>query len=328
MLAAGAPAGGQAPPVELPRLPEVPKLPAVPKPPAVPTVPSLPGVQAPSSPAPPVSAPTAPSAGGGIGGATNRAAPAGGGGSTAGGGGSTTREAVGGLGAGTTSSGAGARAQDGGAGPVARERKLRRRVRRLAPCLDAVSSLERRVLVLRSGLGRPRPHSRTATARRLGISVRRVTRAERRGLSGISRANRATGCGYGGGGGSFGQGGFAGIAESAPIVAQALGIVPTPRGDREAADPEAPGFPTGALPSPDLEEAVAEGAASAAEEGGPFPFTILLALLAMAAASAAIVRGRRVAGHAFERRAEEARERRHEELVTAVHGILGERQHR
>jgi hypothetical protein len=249
-----------------------------------------------------------------------------------GGAGSLGGTAIGGSGttAGTTATGPSVTgpgaAQNGGSGSRApRERRLRRKVHRLAPCLDEVSSLERRVLVLRSGLGRRRPHSRGATAKRLGISVQRTARAERRGLAGIARANRASGCGYGGGGSSSGVGGFAVIAESAPIVAQAIGIAPTPSRDRQAVEgQEESGFADGPLVAPDLIEA-AEGAAIAAKEEGALPFVFLLGLVATLLALVAVTRGRRVAGDVLERRAEQATERRHNELVTAVRNILGER---
>ena len=47
----------------------------------------------------------------------------------------------------------------------ARERRLRRSVSRLRACLDGLPTLERRVLVLRSGLGPRRPRSRARVAR-------------------------------------------------------------------------------------------------------------------------------------------------------------------
>jgi hypothetical protein len=66
---------------------------------------------------------------------------------------------------------------------VRRERRLRRTVTRLRACLDGLPSLERRVLVLRSGLGPRRPaRSRARVARAMDLSARRVGRLERRGL--------------------------------------------------------------------------------------------------------------------------------------------------
>jgi hypothetical protein len=69
-----------------------------------------------------------------------------------------------------------------------------RSVKRLSPCLYALPRLERRVLVLRAGLGRAAPRSRRTVARRLGTSQRRVKRAERRALRRLAKANRRDGC--------------------------------------------------------------------------------------------------------------------------------------
>jgi hypothetical protein len=348
-IGASAPTGAQPPPVELPKLPKVPQ------PPPLPSVPDVPGVQVPSAPpapsvqAPSVQAPSVPSAGGGAGGVgpgvpglgvgtavEDAAAGASAGGGSAAGAGVPQRPGSAPGGPGSAPGGRGsAPGSRGGSGSAPRERRLRRKVRRLAPCLDAVSSLERRVLVLRAGLGRARPHSRSATARKLGISVRRAVRAEHRGLSGISRANGATGCGHGGGGGesAAGSGGFATIAARAPIVAQVLGLSPAPssgggvNGTAPAQEVKS-GFAESAAPAFDLAQAAAQGVASAAEENGPLPFVVLLAMLAMAVAAAAILQGRRLAGDALDRRSEAADDRRHQELVTAVRDILGERQHR
>jgi hypothetical protein len=180
------------------------------------------------------------------------------------------------------------------------------------------------VLVLRSGLGDARPHSRRATARRLGISVERAIRAERRGLRGIARADRATGCGYGESGGGFGGADFAAIAASAPMVAELLGIGPAPAAGREAPGrSEEPPFTDGPTPADDL-AAAAEGAVSAAAEGA-FPFLVLLVLSAMLLGSAVVLRGRRVAGDVLDRRAEHAADRRQEELVKEVRNILDDR---
>jgi hypothetical protein len=62
------------------------------------------------------------------------------------------------------------------------ERRLRRTVRRLASCLDELPSRQRRVLVLRAGVGPRDPISRRRVARRLDLPVRRVARIERRGM--------------------------------------------------------------------------------------------------------------------------------------------------
>ena len=58
------------------------------------------------------------------------------------------------------------------------------------------------MLVLRAGIGRARPHSRRAVARRLDLRVRRVRRLERRGLHtarALARQGACTGGSSGGG---------------------------------------------------------------------------------------------------------------------------------
>ena len=59
---------------------------------------------------------------------------------------------------------------------------LRTTVKTASRCLDDLSTPQRRVLTLRAGLGAS-PRSRRGVARRLDITVRRVTRLERTGLS-------------------------------------------------------------------------------------------------------------------------------------------------
>jgi hypothetical protein len=76
------------------------------------------------------------------------------------------------------------------------ERSFRQEVRRHAPCFYGLGDFERRVLALRSGLRSARASSRGRVARRLGVSRRRVLRAERRGLRRLRRTNRSDGCAF------------------------------------------------------------------------------------------------------------------------------------
>jgi hypothetical protein len=55
-------------------------------------------------------------------------------------------------------------------------------------CLDELSRPQRRVLELRAGVGAAAPRSRRAVAKRLRITVRRVTRLERTGLRALRAA--------------------------------------------------------------------------------------------------------------------------------------------
>jgi sigma-70-like protein len=71
--------------------------------------------------------------------------------------------------------------------------RFQRAVKKLQGCLYATSGLERRVLSLRAGL-RGDPLSRRVVAERLGLSVGRVRRLERRGLRRLRAADRSDGC--------------------------------------------------------------------------------------------------------------------------------------
>jgi hypothetical protein len=74
-------------------------------------------------------------------------------------------------------------------------RRLRATVRRLRGCLGRLPQGERRVLLLRAGVG-PRPAlSRAQVGERLHASVPRVARLERRGLRRLRTLDRNAGCG-------------------------------------------------------------------------------------------------------------------------------------
>jgi hypothetical protein len=106
-----------------------------------------------------------------------------------------------GAGTSRTTSSRATRARSGAPGSEAptpgerRERRLRRTVRRLSGCLDALAAGSRQVLVLRAGIGLRAPLSRRAVAERLDASLRQVARRERRGLHDLRRAARAGRCG-------------------------------------------------------------------------------------------------------------------------------------
>ena len=68
-------------------------------------------------------------------------------------------------------------------------------VQRLGGCLDNLSSAQRRVLELRTGVGEGSPRTREGVARVLDIPVIRVRRIERRGLRRARRLDRAGACG-------------------------------------------------------------------------------------------------------------------------------------
>jgi len=197
--------------------------PTVPRPPAVPPVTTAPRPPAPNAPLPQV--PRLPGARPNVGGGANtpvvpgrRPTPSQGGrtpgGSAPAGGpssGGSGTPSTGGSGATSTGGTAGGARRPARSGRPAsrtrttvrrarRERRLRTTVRRLQGCFGALSDLERRVLVLRAGIGSGPPRTRSQVARRLDVSTRRVTGLERRGVRTLRGASGAGRCGAGGGG--------------------------------------------------------------------------------------------------------------------------------
>ena len=187
-------------------------VPAVPRPPATPQVPALPLPQTPRVPG----VTTVPNVGGvpNVSGVPNRRPASSPGGQATGGNAPARSPSSGGSGSGATTTGGSAGDAPGAgrpAGPagsgspasvrrttvrrVRRERRLRATVRRLQDCFGALSALERRVLVLRAGVGAGPPRTRFRVARRLDLSMRRVTRLERRGVRTLRRLAGAGRCG-------------------------------------------------------------------------------------------------------------------------------------
>ena len=210
---------GPIPTPSLPKPPSLPSVPSVPVPdvpdlPDLPSVPSVPSV--PLVPAPPVASdqlrvpalpsggtrPAAPSSSRTSSGSTqsvSRAAPSGGGGRAAGPSAAAAAPVAGRRASGRSGRATARAAQAGGDESRAvrrRERRLRGAVDRYRSCLDGLPVLERRVLVLRSGLGPRGPRSRAGVARTLDLSARRVARLERRGLRRLRGLARG-GCGGG-----------------------------------------------------------------------------------------------------------------------------------
>lgn len=107
-----------------------------------------------------------------------------------GGGGGSGSNPSGGGGSGSPSSGGGA---SGGSGGGASEHRLQNSAKELRGCLGSISGFERRVLVMRAGLG-ARARSRAETARQLGTSSRRVARAERSSVRRLRSAVRNGEC--------------------------------------------------------------------------------------------------------------------------------------
>jgi hypothetical protein len=75
-----------------------------------------------------------------------------------------------------------------------RDHRLRTAVRRLRGCLPALPRLQRRVLVLRTGIGKGGPRSRERVAGILDRSEIRVARIERRAVRRLRAADRSGRC--------------------------------------------------------------------------------------------------------------------------------------
>ncbi len=164
-------------------------------------------------------------------------------------------------------------------------------------CLDDLSSSQRRVLTLRAGVGAGPPRSRGGVARRLDITVRRVIRLERTGLSRLRTLARGGAC-----------------APPTQTLAAGTTAPPTSTGSTAATDPRDRGKSrsgsdeprdegsgdddssggTGGTGEPESEGPPASGGvagvAQTNEPGGSLDLTIPLILLALAMAAAVVAR--------------------------------------
>jgi hypothetical protein len=77
---------------------------------------------------------------------------------------------------------------------VRRDRQLRHAVLGFRGCLSRLPRVERKVLVLRAGVGISHPRSRRLVARLTGLSPRRVARLERRGLRRLNALGASSAC--------------------------------------------------------------------------------------------------------------------------------------
>ncbi len=123
-----------------------------------------------------------------------------------------------------------------------RECILRETVARSTACLDALSSAQRRVLMLRAGVGAGPPRSRGGVAKKLRISERRVVRLERTGLSRLRSLARQGACAT--------PTGTATAGDATPLAASAiasttLGVKDSPRGTGGSGGGGRPGSPGG-----------------------------------------------------------------------------------
>lgn len=179
-----------------------------------------------------------------------------------------------------------------------RERRLRRLVENLSGCLSSVPSFDAAVLSLRAGLGDRTPLSRSQTGRRLGTSVKRIRRAERRGVRGLRNARARGACGGGGAAGSTGGGGpldlrsglqHAGVLTSAPAGADRGGQHEDSRKSTDGTDGKAAyrdagagaGKPTGSSTPPAPRSSNASSDGSALEPWMAVALLLVLATLAL-----------------------------------------------
>ena len=167
---------------------------------------------------------------------------------------------------------------------------LRTTVKTASRCLDDLSTPQRRVLKLRAGLGAS-PRSRRGVARRLDITVRRVTRLERTGLSRLRTLTGQGACGA-----PVQTVAAANFAPAAPNTDAA--IQPTGKGERtgggtkvrnrgDGAKPQGNGG-TGGVDNPERRGGVA-GVAQTNTPGG-FDLTLPLLLLSAAIVAALVAR--------------------------------------
>ncbi|HET9739266.1 MAG TPA: hypothetical protein VFP78_14215 [Solirubrobacteraceae bacterium] len=192
-------------------------------------------------------------------------------------------------------------------------RRVRRAVLRFSSCLDDISSLQRRVLLLRAGLGAGPARSRRSVARKLDIRPRRVMRLERRGLRRVRALVRGGVCGAGdggtgvpsggaaaGAGGARGGGGSA-ILASADGASGSAGAGDTSAGSGSTTGSGSDGGESGGVRGesdsrpPELFSTGGAGSGSSAVPGGtPIAIALALVLLAALAGFAAPQVGRRV----------------------------------
>jgi hypothetical protein len=236
----------QLPPVPTVRVPPVPTV-RVPPVPTVRVPVPTPAAPAPQVPAPPpvTEAPPPVAGNGGSGGSAPSGGGGGGGAAPAGGGSAPSRASAGRSSSGGPAAGGAASAaapsRGSSAAPRAarrrapdpvrqrverRERRLRETVVEASGCLDDLSAAQRRVLSLRAGVGAGPPRSRSRVARRLDISVRRVTRLERTGLRRLRALAKDGGCApaaapvaSGAAGGATGAAGGAAASDGALLAA-------------------------------------------------------------------------------------------------------------
>jgi hypothetical protein len=157
------------------------------------------------------------------------------------------------------------------------DRALRRVVVRLQGCLARVPRAERRVLVLRAGVGIAHTRSRARVARITGLRRARVVLLERRGLRHLRALGRAGAC-------AAPDGGNPAVRARAPVAASPERGGPTGRGGVRAQRESATSRPARSAHSGSSKEAELPLGRPALSNGGPsIDFLLVLIPLALIA---------------------------------------------
>jgi len=178
--------------------------------------------------------------------------------------------------------------------PARRERRLHRTVTHLRGCLDDLPTAERRVLVLRTGVGARHARSRAGVGRALDLSPRRVGRLERRGLRRLRALARGGRCV---GGGSTRPGALAPAPtptptwETATIVSAARGPFAAPRSEdrievkaeQESSDSDRDGVPAELAPPADQRPGTPPPPAAVVNRGGDGGIDLTIPVLLLVA---------------------------------------------
>jgi hypothetical protein len=170
-----------------------------------------------------------------------------------------------------------------------RDRALRRAVVRLQGCLGQLPHLERRVLVLRAGVGIGHPRSRARVARITGLRRARVARLERRGLRQLRALGRAGACPV-----------STGAAQTTTIAAPAVGGGPVAGGGQPAGrggvlgEHKSGGDQSDKRPSANSEQSavlpIARPANGPGGGGSPFDLTFIIVPVALATFALVLIR--------------------------------------
>jgi hypothetical protein len=160
----------------------------------------------------------------------------------------------------------------------------------LPACVQRLDSTQRRVLVLRAGVGARAPRSRRRVASRLHVTVRRVARVERAGMRRLRTLQRTNSCAAAPAGtaGVVARGGLAPVSGSGtgPGTPAAPTHAPSGGGSSSEGNSSDGGPGGGSRQGIGGQFATSPPGPLGSDDGGPSP-VIPIVLAALAAASAA-----------------------------------------